>query len=98
MLLAGSNGCYDVVEVLEMATNSCCKICNHHIRPLGRKRGKVLRREFHFVLCEHCGFVAITDPCTDYAVLYDERYYRGEGADPLVDYAYELDHPDETVR
>src|SRR5207249_643404 len=52
----------------------------------------------HFVLCEHCGFVAITDPCTDYAVLYDERYYRGEGADPLVDYAYELDHPDETVR
>jgi SAM-dependent methyltransferase len=81
-----------------MATNSRCKICNHDTRPLGLKRGKFLCREFHFVSCEYCGFVAITDPCTDYAALYDERYYRGEGADPLVNYAYELDHPDETVR
>jgi hypothetical protein len=81
-----------------MAANSCCKICNCETRPLGLKRGNFLHRDFHFVSCEHCGFVAVADPSNDYAALYDERYYRGEGADPLVDYAYELDHPNETVR
>jgi SAM-dependent methyltransferase len=34
----------------------------------------------------------------DYARLYSEPYYRGEGADPLVDYQFELEHPDQTIR
>jgi SAM-dependent methyltransferase len=33
----------------------------------------------------------------DFTVLYDERYYRGEGADPTVDYERELADP-RTVR
>jgi SAM-dependent methyltransferase len=55
-------------------------------------------RAFHFARCEACGFVAVIDPCTDYAALYDETYYRGEGADPLVDYAHEVAHPHDTTR
>ncbi len=35
----------------------------------------------------------VVDPRTDYAALYDEAYYRGRGADPLVDYEAEIDDP-----
>lgn len=31
-------------------------------------------------------------------MLYNEDYYLGKGADPLVDYVYEQDHPDRTIR
>jgi SAM-dependent methyltransferase len=81
-----------------MIGNSHCKICGQATRPIGLKRGRFLSRDFHFVSCGHCGFVAVADPSTDYAALYDEKYYRGEGADPLVDYAGELYHPDDTAR
>jgi SAM-dependent methyltransferase len=40
----------------------------------------------------------VSDPRVDFASLYDVRYYRGEGADPSVDYAYEAAHVDRTVR
>ena len=33
-----------------------------------------------------------------FARIYDERYYSGAGADPLVDYKFELSDPDRTVR
>jgi SAM-dependent methyltransferase len=75
-----------------------CKICGQSTHPAGTKIGKFLRQEFHFVMCKHCGFVAEIDPSTDFATLYDEDYYYGRGADPLVDYANELKYPDETIR
>jgi len=40
----------------------------------------------------------VADPWTDYAAIYDAGYYRGEGADPYVDYYFELEHPEESVR
>ena len=40
----------------------------------------------------------VANPWTDYAKNYDEGYYRGEGADPWIDYVYELEHPEATVR
>jgi len=40
----------------------------------------------------------VDDPLTDFAAIYDEAYYRGEGSDPSVDYAYEEAHPDRTIR
>jgi SAM-dependent methyltransferase len=40
----------------------------------------------------------VSNPCTDYALLYSEQYYRGKGADDLVDYVFELEHPDDTIR
>jgi cyclopropane fatty-acyl-phospholipid synthase-like methyltransferase len=39
----------------------------------------------------------VVDP-PDPALVYTEAYYRGEGADPLVDYAFEAAAPDRTVR
>jgi len=45
-----------------------------------------------------CGYAFVVDPVADLASVYTEAYYRGEGADPLVDYLFELEHPNRTVR
>jgi SAM-dependent methyltransferase len=79
-------------------SSGACKICGGATREIGAKKGRFVQRDFHFVRCGHCGFVAVTDPCTDSASLYDERYYRGEGADPRIDYANEFARPDSHVR
>jgi SAM-dependent methyltransferase len=75
-----------------------CRICGEPSRFLGKKRGNLVPGPFAIHRCPSCGFVFVAEPCTDYATLYSEAYYRGEGADPLVDYELELDHPDQTIR
>jgi SAM-dependent methyltransferase len=60
--------------------------------------GKFARRDFELAHCGSCGYGWIVEPWLDYAKIYDERYYAGEGADPLVDYHFELEHPQDTVR
>jgi SAM-dependent methyltransferase len=40
----------------------------------------------------------VTDPWLDFETIYDQSYYAGQGADPLVDYRFELDHPERTIR
>ncbi len=52
----------------------------------------VLRR------CETCHFAFVENPWLDYAAIYDAAYYEGRGADPLLDYKFELEHPDSTIR
>jgi SAM-dependent methyltransferase len=54
--------------------------------------------QFQVRHCGTCQFSFVANPCTDYARIYDEAYYRGRGADPLVDYVFELEHPGETIR
>jgi SAM-dependent methyltransferase len=60
--------------------------------------GRVVRRVFHLRRCPACGFAFVANPCTDYARIYDKAYYLGRGADPLVDYVYEMKRPRGTVR
>ncbi len=75
-----------------------CPICSGPTQPAGAKRGKCIRTEFKFRFCPQCHFTFVENPCTDYAAIYDENYYRGKGADPLLDYVNELEHPEATVR
>lgn len=75
-----------------------CKICGSPTLDAGTKRGHFEQREFHLRQCSRCHFGFVVDPCTDYARIYSDAYYRGEGADPLVDYEYELEHPERTIR
>jgi len=56
------------------------------------------QRVFSLLRCTGCGFVWVADPWTDSAAIYDDRYYRGEGSDPSVDYAFEYHHPEASVR
>ena len=75
-----------------------CKICGCGAEYVGAKAGRFKKRDFHLFSCRRCGFTFIDDPWTNFGEIYSEAYYRGQGADPLVDYLFELKHPDITAR
>jgi SAM-dependent methyltransferase len=75
-----------------------CKICGSRTVDFGEKTGSVIPTTFRFSRCESCSFISVINPCLDFARLYDQKYYQGKGADPYVDYEFELEHPDRTVR
>ncbi len=75
-----------------------CPICETATVRLGARRGSFSGREFELRRCPNCRLVVVADPVPDLASIYDERYYAGHGADPLVDYKFELEHPESTVR
>jgi SAM-dependent methyltransferase len=65
---------------------------------VGVKQGEVNRRSFHLMRCEACFYSFVADPWTDFAEIYSRDYYHGRGADPSVDYVFELENPSSTVR
>ena len=75
-----------------------CKICGTPAEQVGSKMGKYRRQLFRFEECKNCRFTFVANPCTDYADIYNEAYYRGQGPDPLIDYVFELEHPEQSVR
>ena len=60
--------------------------------------GKYSQRDYELRRCDVCRFAFIADPWTDFERIYDDRYYDGHGADPLVDYRFELSEPERTIR
>ena len=75
-----------------------CRICGAQATRVGSIHGRYSGRDYSLARCARCGFAFVVDPWTDFSEIYDERYYAGAGADPMVDYRFELDHPDDTVR
>jgi len=75
-----------------------CPICRAETLELGAKRGSRFGQSFQLRACPACTFKFVADPSTDYASIYDEAYYAGRGSDPMVDYATEYFHPQDTIR
>jgi len=75
-----------------------CRICETHAPLIARVQGKLIQRNFSLYHCPACHFSFIGDPAVNYDEIYSEDYYRGRGADPLVDYSFELEHPQSTIR
>jgi len=75
-----------------------CPVCGGRTGQCGSKYSSFSGRLFSFRRCEQCSFTFVADPEVDLASVYDERYYRGEGADPLVDYVHEAENVDHTIR
>jgi SAM-dependent methyltransferase len=75
-----------------------CPICLNEARFIGKRPGRLDNREYTYFHCASCHFSFINNPRTDYENIYSEAYYRGRGADPMVDYVYELEKPDLTIR
>jgi 2-polyprenyl-3-methyl-5-hydroxy-6-metoxy-1,4-benzoquinol methylase len=75
-----------------------CRICGSPAGFVGSVDGRYSGRTFALHRCPQCGYAFIADPWLEFDQIYDERYYAGEGADPLVDYSFELEHPERTVR
>ena len=75
-----------------------CRICQGLTEVVGEKRGQLARRTFVLRRCRRCQFAFVEEPWLDYAAIYDSAYYEGRGADPLVDYHFELAEPRRTIR
>jgi SAM-dependent methyltransferase len=75
-----------------------CRVCSAEGEIVGTVDGRYSKRTFKLARCAACGYGYIVDPWLDYAEIYDDRYYAGEGADPLVDYHFEMAHPTRSVR
>ena len=80
------------------SSETICRVCGHRAQSIGARYGRHSNREYDLARCDECGYAFVTDPTLDFANIYDDRYYAGEGADPLVDYRFELDHPQRTIR
>lgn len=77
---------------------SKCPICSHSVEAIGCKRGKYIDIDFCFNFCPNCKYTYVQNPVTDYARIYDEKYYSGQGPDPSLDYVFEMEHPEKSVR
>jgi 2-polyprenyl-3-methyl-5-hydroxy-6-metoxy-1,4-benzoquinol methylase len=75
-----------------------CPICRTPASIVGVVHGDYSDRDFTLRRCPECRLAYVEDPWTDYARIYDAAYYAGEGADPLVDYHFELAEPRRTIR
>lgn len=78
--------------------NVPCRICGSSTRFIGIKRGTYEPREFLLRNCPQCGFSFVANPWRDYKRIYSSDYYTRRGADPLVDYLFELEHPEQAIR
>jgi len=69
-------------------TPTACRLCGSNlIVPKGGKRGRFRPLNFQFFECAKCTFLFVSPVMGP--DIYDDRYYRGQGADPLVDYESE---------
>jgi SAM-dependent methyltransferase len=75
-----------------------CKLCGSATTPIGAKTSSFSGRTYQLLRCASCRFAFLADPWTDYAAIYNAAYYSGKGADPMVDYVYELEAPRQTIR
>ena len=75
-----------------------CKICGGQTELIGEKQGRLAGRAFVLLRCLTCRFAFVENPWLEYDKIYDAAYYEGRGADPLVDYHFELADPRATIR
>jgi SAM-dependent methyltransferase len=83
---------------LDVGRLPTCKLCGNTTVAFGEKIGRLDAHTYRFSRCKICNFISVTNPCLDFARLYNDSYYRGQGADPAVDYLFELEHPNQTIR
>jgi SAM-dependent methyltransferase len=79
------------------APGAGCAVCGGPMASAGQVRGKTIPGPYRLRRCGGCGFASVADP-PDPARVYTDDYYRGAGADPLVDYAFEASAPGRTIR
>ncbi|TSC89526.1 MAG: methyltransferase/methylase [Parcubacteria group bacterium Gr01-1014_3] len=77
-------------------SKSRCRVCGSAAQFIGTKNGAA--KSFDISYCSNCGFTQVDNPREDFADIYNEEYYRGQGTDEKVHYVYELEHPEKTIR
>lgn len=72
---------------------NACPICGGRSEVIARKQAARSDRAFDLAECPACRFVHVVQPRTDFADLYGEAYYSGDGVDASVHYVRELADP-----
>lgn len=80
-----------------MSGTHACPICRSSTGSLATVRSDFSHVEFVLRRCSACGLVFVANPRVDFDALYDAAYYRGDGADHLIDYIDEMANAD-TIR
>jgi 2-polyprenyl-3-methyl-5-hydroxy-6-metoxy-1,4-benzoquinol methylase len=75
-----------------------CPICSAPSALYGRKCGAFRQSNFDLHRCPKCSLAFVANPWTEFKSIYSQDYYAGKGADPLIDYLFELVQPDHTIR
>jgi len=75
-----------------------CRICGTESLEIGTKAGDHARIPFTLFRCPECRFAFVDPPWSGTCQAYSEEYYMGRGVDPSVDYLFELEAPQKTVR
>ncbi len=75
-----------------------CRICAGEATAVGIVHGSFSDRDYQLARCTRCHYTFLADPWLEFEKIYDDRYYAGQGADPLVDYRFELEHPERSIR
>jgi 2-polyprenyl-3-methyl-5-hydroxy-6-metoxy-1,4-benzoquinol methylase len=75
-----------------------CPVCGGATEPAGERWGAFSRQTYILRRCPECGLSFVSNPWTEYERIYSRDYYAGKGADPHVDYEFELEFPALTVR
>lgn len=78
--------------------NSLCRCCGGNTEFVGIKKGVLDGRDFRLLRCGTCWFSFIENDRRDFKNIYNKQYYEGYGADTSVDYVYELENPESTIR
>ena len=86
------------MEPSDRSDAATCKICGSATDAAGTVHGRFSDRDFALRRCRECGFAFVAEPWLDFAAIYDDAYYAGKGADPLIDYVTELQRPQRTLR
>src|SRR5215469_696503 len=74
-------------------TLESCRICRgSRTQCIGQKTSSFSEMTFKLFECRDCSFQFVR-PVIDPASLYTADYYRGRGADPIVDYEQEFRNP-----
>jgi 2-polyprenyl-3-methyl-5-hydroxy-6-metoxy-1,4-benzoquinol methylase len=76
-----------------------CPICSGPARQSGSRVGAYkLDQEFLYFGCESCRFSFVGNPWLEFDKIYSREYYEGKGADPAVDYLFELENENSCIR
>ena len=79
--------------------NKNCPICSGPTRQSGSRVGAYKPDQtFLYFSCESCRFSFVANPWVEFDKIYSKEYYEGRGADPLVDYLFELENADSCIR
>src|SRR5262245_20342114 len=76
-----------------------CPICAGPAPHSGSRVGSYKSdQEFLYFGCESCRFSFVGNPWVEFDKIYSKEYYEGKGADPAVDYLFELENESSCIR